>query len=326
MQALVAVEGPHGPRWEPGEVAEPRPGRGEVLIAVRAAGLNRADLAALPQQAAATADGRPTVAGRELAGEVVEVGEGVVRHRVGDRVMAHGTPAFAELVAVDEHVALPVPEAFDFAQAGAAPVGYVTEHNAMITAARLHPGDAVLIQGASSGVGAIGVQIAAALGIGPVIGTSRSAAKLEQLAGLGLDHGVVTTGDWPAEVIAASGGAGVTGVIDHVGAVTLTGSLDCLALGGRLVSVGRMGGGRTEIDLEEIARRRLEVIGVTFRTRTLAQRVEIAAGVERDVLPLVASRALAPPLIHEVYDWEDAEVARAALAAGEHVGKLVLRR
>ncbi len=326
MRAIVAAGDRAAPRWELAEVDDPRPGPWDLMVAVRAAALNGSDLPAL-RRASSEDPGAPAfVAGREFAGEVVSVGEEVTRFRAGDPVMAMvDRGAFGDLAVVDERLALPVPDGVSWEHGAAWPMGLQTEHHALRTAARLQTGDGVLVIGATSGVGSIGVQLAAALGLDPVIGTGRSRERLDQLSEVGLGVGVGPDDDVAQTVLRVTDGRGVAGVVDHVGAPMFPDGVASLSDGGRYVSVGRPAGGATPLDLEDLARRRLEVIGVTFRSRTTEMRAEIVASVEREVFPLIRSGALGTPIVHATFAFADAEAARFEFARGGHVGKFVLR-
>lgn len=326
MKAMVVVpDGGEGTlRWQ--ELPDPSPGPGEVVIAVRAAAVNRADLSmrrgTYRQEATARRDGI-VVAGLEAAGEVVAVGEGVTRPAVGDRVMTMCSGGYAELVAVDARLPIPVPAGLEWEHAAALPVALMTELDALATAAELQPGESVLVTAGGSGVGTIGVQVAKTLGAGRVVTTVRGQPQRELLLELGAD--AVVDGDDPELVAAlrsAADGA-VDVVVDHVGASVLTVNLELLALGGRLVSVGRLGGTVAELDLDLLARKRLKLIGVTFRTRSLDQYGAIARLVEERLLGQVADGAIRP-VIAARYPLSDALAAQERLRTGELSGKIVL--
>ncbi|WP_160573741.1 zinc-binding dehydrogenase [Actinomadura physcomitrii] len=272
------------------DVPSPVPDRGELLVAVAASGVNRADLLqrrgaytqiAFPQR-------EPRIAGMEAAGTVIATGPDVTRFSPGDRVMGLCAGGFAERVVLDARLALPVPAELDMVAAGALPLGLMTEYDAMAGAGRLRPGERVLITAGSSGVGLIGVQVARALGAGRVIATVRSDAGREAVLRQGADEAVVTGERWPDTLPEADL------VIDHVGAPALAGALAALPLGGRLVSVGRLGGRTAQLDMNELARKRLLLAGVTFRTRTREECAAIAAGAVRDLGEAVRAGTVRP--------------------------------
>ncbi len=326
MKAMVVVpDGGSGTlRWQ--ELPDPEPGRGEVVIAVRAAAVNRADLSmrrgTYRQEATARHD-EVVVAGLEAAGEVVAVGAEVTRLRVGDRVMTMCSGGYAELVAVDARLPIPVPPALAWEQAAALPVALMTELDALVNAAGLRRGESVLMTAGASGVGSVGVQVARTLGAGTVVTTARGPQQRELLVRLGVDA-VVEPGDpGLVEAVRAATGGGVEVVIDHVGASALAANLELLALGGRLVSVGRLGGAVAELDLDLLARKRLRLLGVTFRTRSLDQYGAIARQVEERLLDAVAEGTVGAVLGAQL-PLSDAVAAQERLRTGGLLGKIVL--
>jgi NADPH2:quinone reductase len=306
------------------DVPAPAPGPEQLLVRVRAAGVNRADLAVLAGTYHATAAASPFVAGAELAGEVVQIGSAVSGWRPGDRVMAMGR-GYAELAVVDVALAMPVPDALDWAAAGALPVALATMHDALVTHGRCAPGHHVVVNAASSGVGVVGVLMAVHLGAATVIGTSRSADKRALLGRLVGDERFVAVA--PDELVAVAdertGGRGIDVIVDNVGGSALDDNIAAAAIGGRIVQVGRLGGRRATIDLDELARKRIELIGVTFRTRTPAERAAVAHAAWTAMGDAVATGAVVPH-VHAGYALDDVAVAHQALARDAHVGKLVI--
>ena len=326
MRALTIV-----PRGEAGayalrdDVPAPAIGPRELLVRVRAAALNRADLAQRAgryRQAATAREGVP-IGGLEAAGEVVAVGAQVTLHRVGDRVMGMCSGGFAECIALDERIALPVPGALDWPQAAATPVALLTEHDALATRARLQPGESVLIHAAASGVGLIGVQIAKLLGAAPLLATAGDARKAEVVRALGADVTIEHRRQDFEAIAAEHTPHGVDVVIDHVGAALLPANLRALAVGGRLVSVGRLGERIGEIDLDLLARKNLQLLGASFRTRTLEQYGEVAWRAADALLPALADGRLRP-LVDSVFPLERAAEAQERMLENRHVGKIVL--
>jgi NADPH2:quinone reductase len=313
------------------DVADPSPQPGELLVEVRAAGLNRADLAVrrggyvVGTSRSASAPTRPFIAGGELSGTVVAVGDGVRDWRVGDEVMAQGR-GYAELATVDARLALAKPPPLSWEEAGALPIALLTMHDALITNGRFTAGQSVVIHAVTSGVGVVGAQLALHLGAALVLGTSRSPAKWPAL------HAVL--GDDPRftpvrpEGLADAARSltddrGIDVIIDNVGAAVLAASLESAAIKGRIVQVGRLGGRHGELDLDELARRRVSLVGVTFRTRTMQERVAVRDAVQRDLAEALAAGVLRPP-VHATFPLAEAEAAQEALARDEHIGKLVL--
>jgi NADPH:quinone reductase-like Zn-dependent oxidoreductase len=217
-----------------------------------------------------------------------------------------------------------VPDCLNWQEAAAVPVAYMTEHDALITNARLQAGESVLINAASSGVGVAAVQLAKLFGARPVIGVSGDADKLERLKPLGIDHGInYRRENFADAVLKLTDGKGVNIILDHVGASQFQDNLRCMALRGRLVSVGRLGGNNGEINLDYLALRRLQLIGVTFRTRTMDERAEIARRFTTDVLPALADGRL-KPVIDKVFPLKDALAAQDYLASNALLGKVIL--
>ena len=306
------------------DIPRPQPRPDEVFVRVKASWLNRADLAMLRGAAHGRVGGMGTPLGLEWAGEVVEVGDAVKNWRVGDRVMAGGGGAFAEYAVGHARRIYAVPNELPFEQACTLPVALQTMHDAITTNGLLEPGQAVLIQGASSGVGLMGLQIAKYLRAGPVIGSSTSAERRARLSEFGADLAIDTRSpDWAAEVLQATGGKGVDLLVDLVAGPLVNGNLQATRIGGRIVNVGRLAGDRCEIDLDLHSMRRITYVGVTFRTRSAAQVEDIVARATRALGPALASGALRLP-IDKVFRLEDAAQAFERMATNQHFGKIVL--
>ncbi|MFC1886674.1 NAD(P)H-quinone oxidoreductase [Thermodesulfobacteriota bacterium] len=327
MKAVFIIPGPEGGTLEFRETPEPEPRPGELLVRVKATALNRADLyqrlGSYPVRGGAAA-GSPTIAGLEAAGEVVGTGEGVVGFEIGDRVMGSCQGGYAEFTTMHHRLAIPIPECLSWREAATIPVSYMTEHNALVTNAGLKAGESVLINAASSGVGVAAVQIAKICGAEPIIATSGDAAKLKTLLTLGVDVGINTqTENFVDAVLEATDTKGVDIIIDHVGGPVFKDNLKCLALCGRLVGVGRLGGRKSEIDLDFLALRRLHLIGVTFRTRTAEERFAIAEQFKDDLLPALTQGRLRP-VIDRIFSLRDALEAQTYMASNAQMGKIVL--
>jgi putative PIG3 family NAD(P)H quinone oxidoreductase len=323
----VLFEGKGGPeiiRWA--DTAEPSPARGEVLVRVRAAALNRADLLQRRGLYPPPAGTRPDVPGLELAGEVVRVGEGVQAWRSGDRVMAIAAgEAQAELAVVHERMLLAVPERLSLEEAGALMEAGVTSHDAMFTLGGLRPGWTVLIHAVGSGVATAAVQIAKAAGA-TVIGTSRTADKLERARALGLDHALLVDKDAPRfaeEVRRLTGGRGCPVIVDFVGAPYAAENLAAVASRGRIVNVGTMGGPKAAVDLSVLMRSRAAIIGTVLRPRPIEEKIEATQRFGQDVLPLVA-RGLVKAVVDQVMPAAQARIAHERMERNESFGKLVL--
>jgi NADPH2:quinone reductase len=327
MKAIVIVPREHGGTLELRDVPEPTLQPGQLLIRVKTTGLNRADLyqrrGGYPTPPPANA-GALTIAGLEAAGEVAALGDGVSGFKIGDRVMTMCFSGYAEYVAVDHRVAVHVPHNMSWSEAAAIPVAYITEHDALITNARLQPGESVLINAASSCVGVAAIQLAKLFGAKPVIGSSGVTDKLATLKSVGLDYGINYRDENFADaVLKLTDNKGVDIVIDQVGASQFPDNLRCMALRGRLVSVGRLGGNDSTINLDFLALRRLSLIGVTFRTRTMDERAEIVRRFKADVLPALADGRLRP-IVDRAFPLKDALAAQEYLASNAQLGKIVL--
>lgn len=303
------------------EVPVPAPGPGQVLVEVRAAGMNRADLLQAKgrygQRAFAGTAG-PDVAGMELAGVVTTVGDGVDGHLVGTRVMAMTAHAYADHAVVDERLLMPVPNDLSWVDAAALPMALLTQYEAQIVLAGSAAGERVLVVGATSGVGLVGVQLARTIGPALLVATSRSADAASLLAELGADS-VAHTPDQVAEASAD----GYDVVIDHVGGEWLTTALAHLRTGARIVSVGRLEERTVPVDLTALAGKRARLIGTTWKTQELAQIAESVAGVRADLLPVVAEGRLRP-VVSGSLDLADIIDGYQRLASGHSPGKLVV--
>jgi NADPH2:quinone reductase len=317
MRAVMFVPAPGGASVEVREVDQPAPGAGEALVRVRAAALNRGELTVRQ----GLTSGAPQPTGIEFAGEIAALGAGARRFKEGDRVMGHWRAGEAEYVACDERLLVPVPQRLSWVEAGGWLNVFTTAHDALVTNAGLKAGGSVLINAASSGIGVAALQIARLLGAQPVIGSSRVAAKLEKLKPYGLEVGVAA-GD-VAAVLAATGKKGVDVLIDSVGGPAAQQNLECMAVLGRWVSVGRLGGNTGAIDLDLLALRRVKLIGVTFRTRSKEERIACVQRCAADLLDALADGRIGP-VIQRSFRMDEVREAHAVMQRDEHIGKLVL--
>lgn len=307
------------------EVPRPVPGPEEVLVRVRAATLNRADLGVAAGGAHGAMGGPGTILGLDFAGEVVAVGPGVTGVKPGDRVTASGAGGYAEYAVADIGRVQHVPDRnLSWEEAATLPVALATMHDAIVVNGRLARGESVMILGASSGVGIMGMQIAKFMGAALVVGTSTDAARRARLKEFGADITVDTRdADWAAQVLAATGGKGVDLVVDQVSGPTINAAMRCTAILGRIVNVGRLGGARGEFDFDLHATRRITYIGVTHRTRSRAEiRAEYEA-MRRDLWAAVEEGRFAIP-IDRVFPLEEVAQALAHMKANRHFGKIVL--
>jgi NADPH2:quinone reductase len=319
----AAVIGENG--VEVREVARPAPGPEQVLVKVRAAGLNRADLIMASGRMHGPSGGAGTVLGLEVSGEIAEVGASVKDFKPGDRVMCSAAAAYAEYTVADMGRVHRIPaNNMSFEQAATLPVGLQTMHNAVVTAGRLKAGETVLIQGASSGVGLIAQQIAKAKGASLVIGTSTNAERRAKLKEHGADQ-VVDSRDanWADQVLEATGGKGVDLIVDQISGYVANQNLKATAILGRIVNVGRLGGFHGDFDFDLHALRRIDYIGVTFRTRSVEEVREINRLMRADIWGDIEAGRIALP-IDRTFPLDQAAMALEHMKANAHFGKIVL--
>lgn len=320
--SAIAVEGDgKGPEsLRLADAPRPVPGPGQILIEVRAAGVNRADL--LQRRGAyPPPPGAPETLGLEVAGEVAVLGEGAARWNVGDRVAALlGGGGYAGYVAVDGRHALPVPDDLGWAEAAALPETVFTVWANVFETGALRPGETLLVHGATSGVGVTAILMGKLWGA-RVLGTARGAAKAEAARALGADLAVDSTaGDWLGPVREADG-ADV--ILDMVGGDYVQRNLHTLRPGGRLVNIAYQAGAKVELDLRPVMTKRLTITGSTLRARPADEKARLAEAVERHVWPWVLDGRLRLP-VDAAFPLAEAAAAHARLEAGGHVGKIVL--
>ncbi|WP_374275316.1 NAD(P)H-quinone oxidoreductase [Brevundimonas sp.] len=321
MRAILIDPATDGPEaLVLGERPDPTPGPGQVLIRVEAAGVNRPDV--LQRRGLyAPPPGASDVPGLEVAGEIADVGEGVARWSVGDRVCALlPGGGYAELAVADAGSCLPIPDGVDAVQAAGLPETVMTVFANVFEAGGLRAGETLLVHGATSGIGVTAIQMARAAGA-RVIATSRGADKAEAARALGADVAIdASAGDW-AEAVVAAGGADVA--LDMVGAAYAAGHARALKPGGRWVVIATQAGARAEIDLMQVMLKRLVLTGSTLRSRPVAEKARLARAVEATVWPWVADGRVRPP-IETVLPLDQAAEAHRRMEAGGHVGKIVL--
>lgn len=324
MKAVFAVPGPSGGFHEYREIPVPTPKPNEVLVRIRAAGTNRGELIRLPQMRSDNPSVRAMRAGAEYSGEIVAVGEGVSGWRAGDRVMGRGPGCYAEYTSVNQRALMHIPDGMPWAEAAAIPNVFITAHDAIVTAAAVKAGEAVMITAGPSGVGTAAIQIARHLGANPVIATTRTAAKLEALRSLGA-HAVIDTSKegWADSVMTATQKRGVDAIIDQVGGSMLADNIRVLALKARLVSVGRNASFVGFCDLDEIARKRASIIGVTFRTRTAEETLQAGERCTADLFGAIRSGAL-KPVLDRTFPFDQLAEAHAYMLSDGQIGKIVL--
>jgi NADPH:quinone reductase len=316
------VYGPNGPAIT--EVAKPSPKGTQVLVKVKACGLNRADLGMTKGHAHGSAGGVGTVLGMEWSGEVAELGPEARGVKVGDKIMGSGAAAFAEYTLADHGRVFRAPSNMNFEDAATLPVALTTMHNAVVTNGALQAGQSVLIQGASSGVGLMAMQIAKLKGASLVIGSSTDAMRRSRLKDFGADLAVDSSDPgWVDQVLKATNGEGVDLIVDQVSGKVASQNLAATKVKGRIVNVGRLGGTRAEFNFDLHAARRIHYIGVTFRTRSIEEIREIFDEVKKDIWGAVESRRLQLP-IDRVFSFDDIGKAFAHMEANKHLGKIVV--
>ncbi len=297
------------------ERPDPEPGKSELLVRVRAAGLNGADMlqrrGAYPAPPGSPAD----IPGLELAGEVASLGPGASRFNEGDRVMAVvAGGGQAELALVHERAAMPVPDALEWPQAGGVPEVFTTAHDALFTQAALRPGEHLLVHGAAGGVGTAAVQLGRMAGarVTATVRREELRAGVEELGATAIDpEGFEDAG--PFDV-----------VLELVGASNLAGNLGALAMGGRIAVIGVGGTGpQGEINLLGLMQKHARIHGSTLRARPLEQKAAAARLVEKEVLPGFEAGLLAVP-VAETFELDRVEDAYARFEAGGKLGKIVL--
>jgi len=311
MKAATVVDG----RLEVREHPDPQPGAGEVLVRVRAAGVNGADILQRKGAYPAPPGSPPDIPGLELAGEVAANGPGATRFAEGDRVMAIvGGGGQGELAVVHERQLMPVPDALDWPAAGGTPEVFTTAHDALFSQCDLKAGERLLVHGAAGGVGTAAVQLGRAAGA-RVTATVRNPDLRARVEELGADQAIDPDGfvdAGPFDVI-----------LELIGAPNLPGNVKALATGGRIVVIGVGAGFRAELNLVALMGKRGSIHASTLRARPLEEKAQTARLMERHVLPLLQSGALTVP-VAETFALEEAERAYERFAAGGKLGKIVL--
>lgn len=301
----------------------PGPSGTNVLVNVRAAALNRADL--LQRQGFYPAPkGYPErIPGLEFAGTVAAAGEKASSFAIGDRVFGiTAGGAQAEFLTIDKSLLVRIPERLSFVEAAAIPEAFITAHDAIITQGRLASAENLLIHAVGSGVGLAALQIAKAVGA-RVIGTSRTSDKLDRCREFGLDTGI-SGEDFGDQVLELTNGSGADVILDLVGAKVFGGNLKCAALKGRIVLVGLVGGRKAEFDLGLALTKRLSIIGTVLRSRSLEEKVEATRMFAEEVVPLIEMGKIVPNVDRTFHASEVAEAHRY-LESNQSFGKIVLR-
>jgi NADPH2:quinone reductase len=301
----------------------PKVGPGDVLIRIAAAGLNHADLMQRAGKYPPPPEASP-ILGLEVAGEIAATGEGVTQWKIGDKVcsLTHGG-GYAEFVAVPARHCLPVPQGFSMTEAAALPEAAMTVWSNIFDRAHLQPGETLLVHGGTSGVGSFAVQYAVAFG-NPVFATAGGETKCAAVRKLGAQAIDYRSEDFVTAVLAATRNRGVDVILDIVGGDYTLRNLHAVAQDGRIAQVAWQNGNIVQIDLALMARKRATLTGSHLRPRTTENKAAIVAALREKVWPLYESGQIRP-LIHATYPLEQAAAAHRELAAGSHIGKIVLR-
>ncbi|MGB7973526.1 MAG: NAD(P)H-quinone oxidoreductase [Roseiarcus sp.] len=302
------------------KVPTPRPGRGEVLIRVKAAGVNRPDIiqrmGLYPPP-----PGAPDILGLEVAGEVAALGENAGRWSIGDQVCALlGGGGYAEYCRVDARHALPIPKGLSLVEAAALPETAFTVFTNVLEGGALKSGETFVVHGGTSGIGVMAIQMAKAAGA-KVIATSRGADKAAAALKLGADVAIDTTAEDFVERIKVEGGADV--ILDMVGGATTPRNLACLKPLGRNVLIATQAGAKAEIDLMRLMRDRLVLTGSTLRPRSADEKARLAAAVEARVWPWIEAGKI-NPIVDRTFPLAEAGAAHAYIESGSHIGNVVL--
>jgi NADPH:quinone reductase-like Zn-dependent oxidoreductase len=322
VRALVVADGHVVLETRP----DPEPGAGEVLVRVRAAGLNRADLAQRLGRYPAPPGSPADIPGLEFSGTVVGHGPGVGQPAIGTEVFGiAGGGAQAELLAVPAGQCAMVPEALDLVAAGGVPEAFFTAHDAMITISGARAGEVLFVSAAGSGVGTAAIQLAKQFGL-TVVGSARTRSKLDAAVGIGLDHALLVPSEldpvaFAEQLGAAAGPLDVS--LDLVGGPYPAAELAAAAVKGRIVLIGNMAGAPQPLELGMLMFKRLRVQGTVLRPRSVEEKAAATDAFVRDALPLFADGTIAP-VIAEVHPLADGEVAYDRLAADAVFGKIVL--
>ena len=323
MRAVVARE-PGGPEvLEIRSMPVPVPAEGELLIKVMAAGVNRPDLKQR-QGNYAPPPGTTEILGLEISGIVVAVGEGGNDAFVGKEVCALvAGGGYAEYCVVPNEQALSKPSRLSFVEAGAVPETYFTVWTNLFSIGRLQKNETVLIHGGASGIGTTAIGLAKAFGA-RVLTTASTPHKIEKCLDLGADVAINYKREaFEKKVLEETGGKGVDVILDIVCADYLTRNLECLGDDGRLVVISFLGGGKGEINIEKMMRRRQTLCGSTLRPQSKAAKGRIAKDLHEHVWPLIDLGTVSP-IIQSIYNLEEASAAHSELERGEHFGKIVL--
>ena len=324
QMTVIGISKPGGPEVLLPETREvPTPGPNEILIKVTAAGVNRPDVA---QRSGSypPPPGASDLPGLEVAGEVVALGAGSRKHKLGDRVMSLvAGGGYAQYCIAQDAQAMAVPSALSMFEAGATPETLMTVWHNVFERGRLQPGETILIHGGSSGIGTMAIQLAKAFG-SRVIVTVGSKEKASACLKLGADHAInYKTEDFVAEAKAATSGAGPNLILDMVGGEYIERNYDAAAIDGRVVQIALLGGPKATVNFAKLMVKRLHHTGSTLRPRSNADKAAMVAAIEAKVMPLLREGRI-KPLMDSTFPLEKAADAHRRMETSEHIGKIVL--
>ncbi|MBA2684877.1 MAG: NAD(P)H-quinone oxidoreductase [Gemmatimonadaceae bacterium] len=327
MKAVVITAPGGADVLELREVARPSPSYGQVLVRVHATALNRADLMQREGKYPPPPDAPKDIPGMEFAGEVAELGPGVQRWKVGQRVFGIvGGGSYAEYLVSHERLLAAIPDSLSYTEAAAVPEAFITAHDSLVTQASLRASETVLIHAVASGVGLAAVQLVRALGAIP-FGTAREKGKVVRAKELGLEDGWAATADMSEMVSLAkgwTGGRGINVVLDLVGGAYFPASIELMAPLGRLMEIGTLAGRDAQIPLGRVIASRITIRGTMLRGRALEEKIAATRAFEEQVVPMLA-RGIVRAVVDREYPLAEVRAAHVLLESNETVGKIVLR-
>ena len=307
------------------ELPEPKPGNQQVLVRVKSCGLNRSDLLETQGQSFGHTGGDTKIIGGEFAGEVVELGEGVNELQVGDNIMCRGGSGWANYAVASSKRSIKFnTEQISWEQAASIQGNLQTMHDAIVTNGKFLSGQTVFIQGASSGVGIIGLQIAKALGASKVLGSSTNQNKLSKLSSYGADVLIDTSKeDWLESVLESTDGKGADVLIDMLSGDFVNKNMEATKINGHLINIGRLAGMNGIFNYDLHAKRRLHYVGTTGRTRSIQENLEVARVANKDLWDHVIDGKIRH-VIFKTFSLDDANSALNLMNENKHFGKLIL--
>jgi len=322
MLQMLVFPTPEGGRYKASEVKMPVPGKGEVLVQIKSSSVNRGETQTVIKHKDPTA--KPLVTGIEFAGVICALGQDVQGWQVGDEVMTRSPAGFAQYATAPVKSLMKKPNQISWLEAGCIPNVFITAHDALVTAGNIKSAKNVLVTAGSSGVGVTGIQMARFFGVSQVFATTRSDHKIASLKALGASE-VFNTEDpqWVEKLVSLTGDTGIDLIMDQVGSSLFDANMKALALGGRLVTVGRNAGNMANINLDELARKNASLLGRTFRTRTLSQTQECSRRFEEDCSMGVSNGAI-KVVMDRSFKLSELDEAQAYLMSNGQTGKIAI--